>query len=406
MALSRWTRTRLQIVAVVTAIGGAVGLGISWLLSQILDYRYDFAELENGVRSGLMVAGALAAVDLLYVQGSRGAWLRRLGFGHAILARACLFTPLIVAIFAVNRLIFGLLHGFERSGFDYFGLEMLRDTIIAFVFFLVISEFLQMRRVIGGRTLNNLLLGRYHRPVREERVFMVVDIKDSTALAERLGDERAHAFITSVFFDIDRPILEHGGEVHSYVGDGLIASWPLGRGIEDARCLRCFEAIQATLARRSEHYLSRFGVRPEIRVALHAGPVVVGECGDAKLSIVYLGDTMNTIARIEQVAKTLSRDWLISADLLSHLDLPPGLAAEALGPVALRGRHRPIELHALRRAAIPMEATAACERSSSRPDRRSHPTKNPLAHTLGPARGRLSSKFLPYRGRDESQHQE
>jgi class 3 adenylate cyclase len=358
MAISRWTSTRLEIVAVVVAIGGVVGLVISWLLSRIHEQPYDFAELENGIRNGLTVAGALAATDLLYVQGPRGAWLRRLGFGRAILVRAGLFTALIVAIFALNRLIFALLHGFTRSGLDYFTLPLLRDTLLTFVIFLVITEFLQMRRVIGGRTLTNLLLGRYHRPVREERVFMVVDIKGSTALAERLGDERAHGFITSVFFDIDQPILEHGSEVHSYVGDGLIASWPLAQGIEDARCLRCFEAIEATLARRSEHYRREFGVTPAVRVALHAGPVVAGECGDTKLAIVYLGDTMNTVARIEQAAKTLNRDCLISADLLSRLDLPPALAAEPLGPVALRGRRRPITLHALRRASSPMEAAA------------------------------------------------
>ena len=164
------------------------------------------------------------------MQGPRGAWLRRLSFGRTVLVRALMFTAIIVATFAFNRLIFGLLHGFERSGLDYFGLPLLRDTIIAFVIFLAISEFLQMRRVIGGRTLNALLLGRYHRPVREERIFLLVDIKGSTALAERLGDERAHAFITSTFFDIDQPILEHGGEVYSYVGDGLIASWPLAAG--------------------------------------------------------------------------------------------------------------------------------------------------------------------------------
>ena len=358
MAISRWTRTRLQIVAVVVAIGGAVGLAISWLLSEIQDHPYDFAEIENGVRNGVTVAATLVAVDLFYVQGPRGAWLRRLGFGRTILARACLFTALIVLIFALNRLIFGLLHGFARSGLDYFGLPLLRDTLLTFVIFLVITEFLQMRRVIGGRTLTNLLLGRYHQPVREERVFMVVDIKGSTALAERLGDVRAHGFITSVFFDIDQPILEHGSEVHSYVGDGLIASWPLARGIEDARCLRCFEAIEATLARRSEHYRREFGATPEVRVALHAGPVVAGECGDAKLAIVYLGDTMNTVARIEQAAKALARDCVISADLLSRLYLPPGLVAEPLGPVVLRGRRRPVELHALHRAPGMMNAAA------------------------------------------------
>ena len=225
-----------------------MGVTIAWVLSHVEGFVYDFAEIENAARNGLTLGALIAAVDVLYVQGPRGAWLRRMSFGRTVLIRALMFTAIIVATFAFNRLIFGLLHGFERSGLDYFALPLLRDTIIAFVIFLAISEFLQMRRVIGGRTLNALLLGRYHRPVREERIFLLVDIKGSTALAERLGDERAHAFITSTFFDIDQPILEHGGEVYSYVGDGLIASWPLAQGVEDARCLHCYLAICDTLA--------------------------------------------------------------------------------------------------------------------------------------------------------------
>ena len=358
MALRRWTWTRLQIVAAVAVIGGCVGVVISWLLSHIHNHPYDFPEFENGLRNGVTLGAALAAVDLLYVQGPRGAWLRRLGFGRTLLARAGLFTAIIVASFALNRLIFGLLHGFERSGLDYFGLPWLRDILLAFVVFLVISEFLQMRRVIGGRTLTNLMLGRYHRPVREERVFMLVDLKGSTALAERCGDEHAHAVIASVFFDIDQPILEHGGEVHSYVGDGLIASWPLAEGVRDARCLKCLEAIEGTLSARAGHYRRAFGVAPEVRIVLHAGPVVAGECGDAKLSIVYLGDTLNAAARMEEAAKTLRHDRLISDALLARLDLPPSLRADPLGPIALRGRTQPMVLHTLRPAASVVEAAA------------------------------------------------
>lgn len=331
----------------VAAIGAGFGIAISWLLSHIDAFPYDFAELENGARNGLTVAGALAAFDLFYLQGPRGAWLRRLSFGRTVLVRACLLTAVIVACFALNRVVFGWLHGSERSGLDYFGLALLRDTILTFVIFLAISQFMQMRRVIGGRTLNNLVLGRYHRPVREERAFMLLDIKGSTALAERLGDERAHAFITTVFFDIDRPILEHGGEIHAYVGDGLITSWPLDQGTRDARCLHCYGAIIGSIARRAEDYRRTFGAAPEVRAVLHGGPVVAGECGDAKLAIVYIGDTLNTAARIEETAKTLERDCLISDTLLLQLQLPPGFQTEPLGPIHLRGRTRPIVLHAL-----------------------------------------------------------
>ena len=87
MAISRWTKARLQIVAVVTAIGVAAGIAISWLLSQILETRYDFAEFEQGARNGLTVGGAFATLDLFYVQGPRGAWLRRLSFAPGSIYR-------------------------------------------------------------------------------------------------------------------------------------------------------------------------------------------------------------------------------------------------------------------------------------------------------------------------------
>lgn len=366
MAISRWTRTRLQIVAVVAVVGGVAGMGLSWLVNRVEGHAYDFAEFENGLRNGLIVAALLAATDLFYVQAPRGAWLRRLGFGRTVLIRAALFTAIIVVSFAFNRLLFGLLYGFERSGLDYFGLPLLRDTVLAFAIFLAVSEFLQMRRVIGGRILNALLLGRYHPPIREERVFLLIDIKGSTALAERLGDERAHGFITSVFFDIDQPILEHDGEIYVYLGDGLIASWPLARGAGGARCVRCYLAIRDTLAGRAAYYRQRYGTAPEVRAVLHAGPIVAGECGDAKLSIVYLGDTLNTAARLEEQAKALDRQCLISADLLRRLELPASLVAEPLGPIALRGRQQPVDTYALEPADTPTdEAARACRRQAA-----------------------------------------
>ena len=345
--LSRRTRSRLLNLAVVTVLGAAIGAANAWLLSRLVPFDYDFAELENGLRTGAMIGACLISLELFYVQEPRGAWLRRASFAFGIVDRATLYAAVIAAILSLNRLIFGLLHGFERSNLDYFGLPFLRDILFSFLVFLVISFVLQMRRVVGGRVLTNLLLGRYHSPVREDRVFMLVDLKGSTALADRLGDERAHAFITSVFFDIDQPIQEHGGEVYSYVSDGLIATWPLADGVADARCLRCHLAIRAVLEARASAYMRDFGVLPSVRAALHAGPVVAGECGDAKLSIVYLGDTLNSAARIEQTAKELDRDCLISGALLQRLRVPPSLQVEPLGSISLRGRQQAMDLFAL-----------------------------------------------------------
>ena len=77
----------------------------------------------------------------------------------------------------------------------------------------------ELQRLVGGRVLGSFLLGTYHRPKREQRIVMFLDIRSSTALAERMGEVRVHDLITEFFFDIDQPIAEHGGEVHAYVGD-------------------------------------------------------------------------------------------------------------------------------------------------------------------------------------------
>ena len=67
-------------------------------------------------------------------------WLRRLSFSRMILLRACFFTVVIIACFALNRLIFGFLYGLERSGLDYFGLPLLRDTMLGFIICIAVSE--------------------------------------------------------------------------------------------------------------------------------------------------------------------------------------------------------------------------------------------------------------------------
>jgi adenylate cyclase len=69
---------------------------------------------------------------------------------------------------------------------------------------------------------------------------MFLDIAGSTTLAEQMGEVRVHDLITRFFFDIDRPIADHDGEVHSYVGDEVIVTWPLSDDTErNARSLRC-----------------------------------------------------------------------------------------------------------------------------------------------------------------------
>jgi class 3 adenylate cyclase len=221
---------------------------------------------------------------------------------------------------------------------------------ITFSASLVVGAIFEFRRMIGGRVLGSFLLGTYHRPRREERIVMFLDIADSTALAEQLGEVRVHDRITRFFSDIDQPIADQDGEVHAYVGDEVIVTWPLSEHPErNARPLRCFFAIEERMIELTPSYAQEFGVVPRFRTGLHAGRIVVGECGVAKRQIAYFGDTMNVAALLCEHCKIAGETLVASADMLRTTAVPQGLRLGAHGSLMLRGRRTPVEAHGVHR---------------------------------------------------------
>jgi class 3 adenylate cyclase len=213
---------------------------------------------------------------------------------------------------------------------------------------LVVGAATEIVRLIGRPMLSSVLLGTYHRPAREELIVMFLDLAGSTRLAEEMGELKVHDLLTRFFFDIDEPIGDHGGAVHAYVGDEVIVTWPLSSDLAcNARCLNCFFAIEAKMASLAPDYRRAFGVAPRFRAGLHAGPVIVSECGDAKRQLAFFGDTMNVAARLCDHCKAADKRLIVSADLLRQAIVPAELEAGHAVSLELRGRSRPIEAHAV-----------------------------------------------------------
>ena len=202
--------------------------------------------------------------------------------------------------------------------------------------------------LLGPGVLFDFAAGRYYHPRREERVLLLIDMRSSTAIAERLGEARFLDFLNRFIFDVSLAIAAAGGEIHKYVGDEVIATWPLAPGPNEAGCVRaCFAALERLAARRAD-YEAEFGLRADFRAGLHCGPLVVGELGYLKKEIALIGDAMNTAARILEACRETGCRVLASATLLERLTaLPPGVAARALGPLPMRGKDRALELYAL-----------------------------------------------------------
>jgi adenylate cyclase len=204
-----------------------------------------------------------------------------------------------------------------------------------------------MRDLIGGEMFFNLLIGRYHKPVQEERVFLFVDLVGSTTIAERMGDMRYQEFLGRFFASLAEPVRTCQGSLDDYIGDMAMITWPLARGVRDARCLRCVELIREEIEHDAEIWQSRFGQKPVFRAALHCGPVVTAEIGVEKHKITYLGDTVNTAARLEELGKHLKEPLLVSSDLLQRLTPPTGTRIRDLGQHAVRGREGVLQVAAV-----------------------------------------------------------
>jgi adenylate cyclase len=211
----------------------------------------------------------------------------------------------------------------------------------AFIFMLQISQ------IIGGRTLRDWVLGRYHRPRREERYFLFVDIAGSTALAERIGPVGVHEFLNRVFVLASDPVDDHRGEIYQYVGDEMVITWTEAEGRPGGRPIACFAAIETALEAAAPEFARDFGIAPRVRGALHVGPVIVGEVGGRKRDIVFHGDVMNTTSRLEQVARELDRRLVVSADAIGRLAGAEHYLLEDLGARVLRGRTSLVQIYAV-----------------------------------------------------------
>lgn len=302
----------------------------------------------RGFRTGATIMTLTLGFEFFIVGGVFGRWLSRLPIALSFLVREAVLTLLVVIGLVANAALSHYVDGDEPI-LHYPLRQLAIDTAFAFVATGFVLFVLQMRRLIGPRTFTNILLGRYLRPVREERVFVLFDLVDSTRLAAELGDERFHAYLSAVLEDADRAVEEHGGEVHAFVGDALIATWPLGGATANAAAAEAVFAARDRLEARAGEYARRFGARPRLRAAMHCGTVVAGECGDSKRQITYLGDALNVTARIEGLAKALGTDVLVSADLLERMQLPRGLSARDGSWHDLKGLARPVQIFRLTR---------------------------------------------------------
>lgn len=197
---------------------------------------------------------------------------------------------------------------------------------------------------IGLLVLHNFFIGKYHRPIEEERIFMFLDMKSSTTIAEKLGHVRYFEMLKEYYSDFSEAIIQYAGEIYQYVGDEIVVSWKLNSELQNNNCLKCFFAMKESLLNQSKKYESEFGISPTFKAGFHLGKVTTGEIGVIKKDIIFTGDVLNTTARIQGLCNNYNVDILISEQLKNKLVPGSEFRTNALGKTELRGRMEEVEL--------------------------------------------------------------
>lgn len=287
----------------------------------------NFSRMFSGALIGLMGSGFIALNEVWFSKSV----IRHLKFTTLLIYKSILYTTffilLIVLVLSFERSVERDVswHSYLSSTafMNFLWKEDLHVMIIyslsATVSFILVY---QISRKMGQGVLWNFVSGKYHKPREEERIFMFMDITNSTSLAEDLGDIEYNKLLNDFFFDITESIIKNYGEIYRYVGDEVVVSWRPNKGLKNAHCIRTFFDAKKAIHLNRENYLKSYGLVPTFTAGYHIGKIIVGEIGEVKSQISFIGNVMYETTEIEKSCKRNQVDNLISESLMNMIELP------------------------------------------------------------------------------------
>ena len=206
----KW-RTLAQVLAVTVPVGALIGSVLGWLIGGA------GASTAAGALIGLLITAGMVTFNVSWSVGLISRRWREAPFLVVLVTRSLVWLIVIVVGVSLPLLtVAGL------SFADLVDQQFVISVSASFMAALVANFVGQVNGLLGRGVLIGLVLGRYHRPRQEVRVFLLIDLRESTQIAERLGNLRYHAFFSRFIGDVSASVVRHRGEVHRYVGDEVI----------------------------------------------------------------------------------------------------------------------------------------------------------------------------------------
>ncbi|HET7490676.1 MAG TPA: adenylate/guanylate cyclase domain-containing protein [Bradyrhizobium sp.] len=231
----------------------------------------------------------------------------------------------------------------RRGGFARNEIELFEAMIPAVAFNLEVQALRRTARTlldtyVGQQSGGRVLEGQIKRGTGEtiRAVIWLCDLRGFTALSETLPRDALIDLLNSYFGPMCDAVAAHGGEILKFIGDAMLAIFPIEGDVEKTcvAALSAAESAQSAVADENERRQAVGLPQIDYGLALHLGDVMYGNIGsDTRLDFTVIGPAVNLTARIESLCRQLGRTLLLSSDFAGACRV----AAKSLGRFPLKG---------------------------------------------------------------------
>ncbi|TFV73572.1 adenylate/guanylate cyclase domain-containing protein [Bradyrhizobium frederickii] len=174
---------------------------------------------------------------------------------------------------------------------------------------------------------------------------MICDLRDFTKISDNWPRDDVIDLLNDYFDAMSEPIARHGGEILKFIGDGLLAIFPLQDPNACANLLHAVTEARLAMAALNERNNATDRAPLNYGIGVHVGDVMYGNIGSAsRLDFTVIGPAVNMASRLEALTKQLGRKVLLSRDFAELVQ--PKFELEHVGKHEVRGFSDPIELFA------------------------------------------------------------